>query len=53
MPLPARVCALVGRFEDQRAAESMAALVPHLAARGLEVLVAEDAALPAGIGMPP
>ncbi|HTX25096.1 MAG TPA: NAD(+)/NADH kinase [Steroidobacteraceae bacterium] len=41
MPFPVRVCALVGRFTDPRVAESVAVLLPHLAARGIEVLVSE------------
>jgi NAD+ kinase len=40
-----RTCALVGKFDDPSVAESAAALLPHLADRGLEVLVLEDAAL--------
>jgi NAD+ kinase len=38
-------CALVGKFDDPSVAESAAALLPHLAERGLKVLVLEDAAL--------
>jgi NAD+ kinase len=45
MAYPVRTCALVGRFADPRIAESVAALVPHLARRGVTVLVGEDAAL--------
>ena len=50
MAFPVRTCALVGRFADARIAESVQALLPHLAAAGVEVLVSEDAeigALPA------
>jgi NAD+ kinase len=47
MAFPVRTCALVGRFTDPRIAESVAALVPHLKSRGVEVLVSEDAQLPA------
>jgi NAD+ kinase len=46
MAFPVRTCALVGRFADPRIAESVAALVPHLASRGVEVLVSQDAELP-------
>ena len=34
-----QVCALLGRFDDPSVAESAAALVPHLAAKGLTTLV--------------
>jgi NAD+ kinase len=46
MAFPVRVCALVGKFSDPRVAESAWALVPHLASRGIEVLVSQDATLP-------
>lgn len=46
MAFPVRTCALVGRFADPRIAESVAALLPHLAARGVQVLVSEHAELP-------
>jgi len=42
MPFPVRVCALIGRFADPRVAESVALLLPHLAGRGIEVLVSEE-----------
>ncbi len=42
MAFPVRVCAFVGRFADPRVGESIALLLPHLAARGVEVLVSED-----------
>jgi NAD+ kinase len=45
MAFPVRRCALVGRFADPRIAESVGALLPHLASRGVEVLVSEDAEL--------
>jgi NAD+ kinase len=45
MAFPVRTCALVGRFADPRIAESVGALLPHLAQRGVEVLVSEDAEL--------
>lgn len=47
MSFPVRVCAFVGRFSDPRVAESTALLLPHLAARGVEVLVSEP--LPPGV----
>jgi NAD+ kinase len=43
--LAVRNCALVGRFSDPRIAESVGALLPHLASRGVVALAAEDAAL--------
>jgi NAD+ kinase len=49
MAFPVRCCALVGRFEDPRIAESVSALLPHLASRGVRVLVSEDATLAAGV----
>ncbi len=45
MAFPVRSCALVGRFADPRIAESVGALLPHLQARGVRVLVSEDADL--------
>ena len=42
MGFPVRVCALVGRFSDPRVAESVQALVPHLLARKVQVVVGED-----------
>ncbi len=42
-----RVCALLGRFTDSRVAESAAVLVPHLIARGIEVLALEKLGGPA------
>lgn len=45
MSFPVRSCALVGRFADPRIAESLSALVPHLAQRGVRVLVSRDAEL--------
>ncbi len=45
MAFPVRTCALVGRFSDMRVAESVGALLPHLAAAGVTVLVSEDARL--------
>ncbi|HEX8784462.1 MAG TPA: NAD(+)/NADH kinase, partial [Steroidobacteraceae bacterium] len=47
MGFPVRTCALVGRFADPRVAESVGALLPHLRSRGVQVLVSEDAELPA------
>ena len=43
MSFPVRTCALVGRFADPRVAETLAALLPHLTARAVRVLVSEDA----------
>jgi NAD+ kinase len=45
MAFPVRSCALVGRFEDPRIAESVATLLPHLARRGVEVLISDQACL--------
>jgi NAD+ kinase len=42
MAFPVRVCAFIGRFSDPRVAESVALLLPHLRARGIEVLVSEE-----------
>jgi NAD+ kinase len=39
MSFPVRSCALVGRFADPRIADCLSTLVPHLAGRGIEVLV--------------
>ena len=41
MAFPVRCCALVGKFEDPRIAESVNALVPHLTRRGVRVLASE------------
>jgi NAD+ kinase len=49
MAFPVRTCALVGRFADPRIAETVGALLPHLQRRGVTVLVAEDAGLPADL----
>lgn len=48
MAFPVRTCALIGKFADPRVAESVAALLPHLQARQVRVLVSEDALLPGG-----
>jgi NAD+ kinase len=45
MALPVRTCALVGRFTDSRVAESAHALLAHLAARQVTVLVSDAAAM--------
>jgi NAD+ kinase len=50
MAFPVRVCALVGKFSDPRVAESASLLIPHLAARGVEMLVSTDAELAAPAG---
>src|SRR2546429_8959953 len=43
MAFPVRRCALVGRLSDPRVAESVAALLPHLNARQVQVIVGDDA----------
>ena len=43
LAFPVRCCALVGRFADPRIAESVSTLLPHLASRGVQVLVSEKA----------
>ncbi len=48
MAFPVRHCALVGKFADPRIAESVGALLPHLEAAGVRVLVSEDAELADG-----
>ena len=48
MAFPVRVCAFVGRFADPRVQESVALLLPHLAGRGVEVLVSEEVPASAG-----
>src|SRR5690242_13850626 len=48
MAFPVRTCGVVGRFSDPRVTESVNALLPHLAKRGITVLVSEDAGLPSG-----
>jgi NAD+ kinase len=50
MGFPVRTCALVGRFADPRIAESVGALLPHLASRGVQVLVSQDPPLGAEFG---
>ena len=50
MAFPVRSCALVGRLADPRVAESVSALLPHLARRKVEVLVSEPNA-PAAPGV--
>jgi NAD+ kinase len=44
MGFPVRLCALIGRFPDPRVAESVSALIPHLLARGVKVIVSEETA---------
>lgn len=46
MSFPVRTCALVGRFLDPRVAESASLLLPHLIARGVNILVSQEAQLP-------
>ncbi|HVS76046.1 MAG TPA: NAD(+)/NADH kinase [Steroidobacteraceae bacterium] len=48
MALPVRTCALVGRFTDSRVAESVHALLAHLATRQVTVLVSDTAPLTDG-----
>jgi len=45
MAFPVRSCAVVGRFQDPRVAETVSALIAHLAERGVRVLIGEDAEL--------
>lgn len=40
---PIRTCALLGRFAEHTVSETAAALLPHLAARGLVTLIQRDA----------
>ena len=49
MSFPVRSCALVGRFADPRIADCLSTLVPHLAGRGVEVLVSESDALASAV----
>jgi len=46
MTFPVRTCALVGRFVDPQVAEPLRVLLPHLAARGITVLVGAQTPLP-------
>lgn len=46
MAFPVRVCALVGKFSDPRVAESVWALLPHLASHGIEIWVSNESSLP-------
>lgn len=48
MAFPVRVCALIGKFSDSRVAESAMALLSFLSARGVQVLVSDDAPFPTG-----
>jgi NAD+ kinase len=41
-----RTCALLGRFAEQTVSETAAALLPHLAARGLTTLIQREAEAP-------
>ena len=43
MSIPVSTCALLGRFDEGTVAETAAALLPRLAARGLVTLVQESA----------
>jgi NAD+ kinase len=51
MAFPVRSCALVGRFSDPRIADCLATLLPHLASRGVEVLVSETDPIGAAPGI--
>src|SRR6478609_8443149 len=42
MVLPAQACALIGRFSDERVAESALLLLPHLKKRGVRALLPKD-----------
>jgi NAD+ kinase len=42
MALPAQACALIGRFSDERVAESALLLLPHLKKRGVRALLPKD-----------
>jgi NAD+ kinase len=42
MGFPVRLCALVGRFQDPRVAESVNALIPHLLSRQVKVIVSTE-----------
>jgi NAD+ kinase len=56
MAFPVRVCALVGRFTDERVAESAHTLIPYLLSRHVDVLVSDDAHFalePAGVSRVP
>src|SRR5689334_10310973 len=48
MGFPVRLCALVGRFSDSRVAESVNALIPHLLARQVKVIVSDEAPFTGG-----
>ena len=49
MSFPVRTCALVGRFADPRIADCLSTLIPHLARRGVEVLVSESDAVASAV----
>jgi NAD+ kinase len=49
MSFPVRSCALVGRFADPRIADCLSTLIPHLARRGVEVLVSESDAVASAV----
>lgn len=51
MALPAKACALIGRFSDARVAESALTLLPHLKNRGVQALLPEDDPLDAEPGL--
>src|SRR5207237_5819731 len=47
LAFPVRCCALVGRFAEPGLAAGVSTLLPHLASRGVQVLVSEQATLAA------
>lgn len=49
MPAKPKTVALVGRYTDQRVAESLGVAVEHLRTRGVVTLLADDQAAPAGL----
>ena len=51
MALPAQACALIGRFSDERVAESALTLLPHLKKRGVQALLPSGDPLDAPPGL--
>jgi NAD+ kinase len=51
MALPAQACALIGRFSDERVAESALTLLPHLKKRGVQAFLPEGDPLDAPPGL--
>jgi NAD+ kinase len=50
MAFPVRSCALVGRFNDPRVAETAGVLLPYLAERGIRVLMSDEDPAPPPAG---